>query len=114
MLQKTRYFDDNKIAVIVFTNNDFSETKTSTADTEGIISELIAIRDVKVAYALAEVGERNYKLSIRTKSDVDASDIALAMGGGGHSAAAGCRINGYLEDVIEKIVKLAKDRLPIQ
>ncbi len=37
----------------------------------------------------------------------------MTMGGGGHSAAAGCRINGYLEDVIEKIVKLANDRLPI-
>lgn len=112
VLDKAKFFEDGKIAIITFTKNDFEATGTDTADTEGIISELIAIRDVQVAYALAEVGERSFKLSIRTKSAVDASEIAMTMGGGGHSAAAGCRINGYFEDVVEKIVKLAKDRLP--
>ena len=113
VLGNARYFENNRIALIVFTKEDFEATNTSTSDTEGIIAELIAIRDVQVAYALAEVGARSYKLSIRTKASVDASDIAMTMGGGGHSAAAGCRVNGYLEDVIEKIVKLAKDRLPL-
>lgn len=113
VLDKAKFFEDGKIAIISFTKNDFEATGTDTADTEGIISELIAIRDVQVAYALAEVGERSFKLSIRTKSAVDASEIAMTMGGGGHSAAAGCRINGYFEDVVEKIVKLAKDRLPV-
>lgn len=113
VLDKAKFFEDGKIAIISFTKNDFEATDTDTADTEGIISELIAIRDVQVAYALAEVGERSFKLSIRTKSAVDASEIAMTMGGGGHSAAAGCRINGYFEDVVEKIVKLAKDRLPV-
>ncbi|MDE7372890.1 MAG: hypothetical protein K2N18_02395, partial [Clostridia bacterium] len=113
VLGGARYFENNSIAIIVFTKEDFEATNTSTSDTEGIIAELIAIRDVQVAYALAEVGTRSYKLSIRTKATVDASDIAMTMGGGGHYAAAGCRINGYLEDVIEKIVKLAKDRLPL-
>lgn len=112
VLNKTQFFQDGRIAVIVFSKEDFEATGTSTEDTEGIISELIAIADVEVAYALAEVGTRNYKLSIRTKSAVDASEIALTMGGGGHPCASGCRINGYLEDVVEKIVKLAKDRLP--
>lgn len=113
VLDKAKFFEDGKIAIISFTKNDFEATGTDTADTEGIISELIAIRDVQVAYALAEVGERSFKLSIRTKSAIDASEIAMTMGGGGHSAAAGCRINGYFEDVVEKIVKLAKDRLPV-
>ena len=110
-LERVKFFENNKIAIITFTKEDFNSTGTDTSHTEGIISELIAIRDVVVAYALAEVGERSYKLSIRTKSSVDASDIAMAMGGGGHAAAAGCRINGYYEDIIEKIIKLAKDRI---
>ncbi|MDE5601350.1 MAG: bifunctional oligoribonuclease/PAP phosphatase NrnA [Clostridia bacterium] len=111
VLTKTRFFNDNQIAVIVFTQRDFNSTGADISCTEGIITELINIKDVKVAYALAETGTHNYKLSIRTKAMVDASDIATTMGGGGHTRAAGCRINGYLEDVIEKIVKLANDRL---
>lgn len=111
VLSKVRFFEDNQIAVIVFGKEDFEATNTDISCTEGIITELIEIRDVKVAYSLAEAGTKNYKLSIRTKACVDATDIAMTMGGGGHSRAAGCRINGYLEDVIEKIVKLAKDRI---
>lgn len=112
VLDKAAFYENDKVALIIFRQEDFLQTNTSTSDTEGIISELIAINDVQVAYALAEVSERSYKVSIRTKSPVDASEIAATMGGGGHSAAAGCRINGYLEDIVEKLIKLAKDRLP--
>ncbi|MCM1455807.1 MAG: DHH family phosphoesterase, partial [Bacteroides sp.] len=55
VLNKTKLYENNNIAIIVFSKDDFDATNTSTADTEGIISELIAIRDVQVAYALAEV-----------------------------------------------------------
>lgn len=111
VLNKIRFFEDNQIAIIIFSKEDFKATNTDSSCTEGIIAEAIAVRDVKVAYSLSEVEEKNYKLSIRTKAPIDAADIANYMGGGGHASAAGCRINGYLEDVIEKIVKLAKDRL---
>ncbi len=111
VFDKTRFFCDNMVAVIVFTKDDFEATHTDNSYTEGMVSELIDIREVKVAYALAEVTKHNYKLSIRTKEGVDASEIAMMMGGGGHMRAAGCRINGFLEDIIEKIVKFANDRI---
>ena len=111
VLAKAKFYLDNQVGIIVFNAKDFLETHTSTADTEGIINELIDIDNVKVAYALSEVGDKNFKLSVRTKNPIDASEIAATFGGGGHKNAAGCRVNGYLEDVIEKIVKLAKDRI---
>jgi phosphoesterase RecJ-like protein len=110
-LDKCRLYNDNKIAVIVFSDADFEATDTKRSDTEGVISSLIDIDTVEVAYALSQVGKMNYKLSIRTKDNVDASDCAREFGGGGHKNAAGCRVNGYLEDIIEKIVKIASDRL---
>lgn len=112
VLEKIKFYSDNQIAIIVFNKDDFEATGTDTSYTEGIIAEVIAIEDVKVAYSLAEVGSKSYKVSIRTKDKlVDAADIAMNMGGGGHKAAAGCRVNGYLEDIIEKLLKYASDRL---
>lgn len=111
VFDKAKFFCDNQIAVIVFTKEDFDATKTDNTYTEGLVAELIDINEVMVAYALAEVAKHNYKLSIRTKQGIDASEIAMSMGGGGHQRAAGCRVNGYLEDIIEKIIKYAKDRL---
>jgi len=111
VLSKAEFFENDSIALIVFSKKDFEETNTDTSCTEGIISELIDISTVEVAYALSEVGQKNYKLSIRTKNDVDASDIAMTFGGGGHFNAAGARVNGFLEDIKEKLIKLAKDRI---
>lgn len=110
-LSKAKLYADGQIGIVVFTIDDFKKTNTSTGDTEGIINELIDIDSVKVAYALSEVGDKNFKLSIRSKDPIDSSDIAGVYGGGGHKNAAGCRVNGYLEDIIERIVKLATDRI---
>ena len=111
VLSNAKFFDDGQVGIIVFKSADFTATNTTTADTEGIINELIDIDSVKVAYALSEVGDKNYKLSVRTKDPVDASEIAGLYGGGGHKNAAGCRVNGYLEDIIERIAKIASDRI---
>ncbi len=111
VLSKAKFFADNQIGLIVFSNEDFNATNTSTEHTEGIVSELIDIDSVKVAYAISQVGDKNFKLSIRTKDVVDAAEIASLYGGGGHRNAAGCRINGYLEDIVERLVKIANDRI---
>ena len=111
VLSKARFFEDDKIALILFSQADFDATNTNGEHTEGIVSELIDIDSVQVAYALSEVGVRHYKLSVRTKSPIDADEIARTFGGGGHKSAAGCRINGYYEDIVDKLVKLARDRI---
>lgn len=111
VLSHARFFEDDRVGVIVFKNEDFDATNTSIDQTEGIINELIDIDSVRVAYALSEVRQNNYKLSIRSKSPINAAEIANYFGGGGHKNAAGCRVNGFEEDIIENIVKLARDRL---
>lgn len=107
----TRFFDGNEIAVMTFFKKDFTETETSTAFTDGIINELIDVDSVKIAFAVSEVGEKYYKASIRTKAPYDAASVATVFGGGGHSRAAGCRISGFYEDVVDKLLKAARDEL---
>lgn len=111
VLAKTKFFDDNRIAIITFTLQDYQATSTDCDDSEGIVNELCDLDCVKVAYALSQVGERSFKLSIRTKGNIDASEMAVIFGGGGHKNASGCRVNGYYEDIIEKLVKIASDRI---
>ena len=110
-MSKCRFFEDGKIAIITFLTSDFESTGTETSDTEGIISSAIDVDGVEVAFAVSEVKDKNFKVSVRTKNYVDASDVAGEFGGGGHEKAAGCRLNGYYEDVVDKLVKAARDRL---
>lgn len=111
VLNNAKFYDNNTIGIITFTQKDFDETNTDTSCTEGIITNIINIIGVKVALAISEVSNLNYKISIRTGEEVDASKIALVFGGGGHKNAAGLRLNGFYEDILEKLLKAVRDEI---
>ncbi|MDR3263452.1 MAG: bifunctional oligoribonuclease/PAP phosphatase NrnA [Clostridiales bacterium] len=111
VLSRTKFFAENRIGIAVFFLKDFEETGTGQEDTEGLVNSIQSIDSVTAAVAVTEIDALHYRVSIRTKEPADASDIAAVFGGGGHRLAAGCRVGGCLEDVLEKIVKAAKDRL---
>lgn len=111
VLSKCKFYEDGKIAVITFTKQDFEETGTTSSSTEGIIVGAIDVSSVEVAFAVSEASNHSYKISVRTKKSVNASELAGAFGGGGHLRAAGCRLNGFYEDIVEKLIKAARDRL---
>lgn len=60
--------------------------------------------DVGICAIEEEVGK--FKLSFRTRDPekFNVSEIAVALGGGGHKAAAGAVIEGTLEEVKEKVI----------
>lgn len=111
VLSACRFFDDGKISLITFRRSDFDETGTTSAETDGIIDAALEVASIEVAFSVSEVSDKNFKISVRTKDYVDASDLASTFGGGGHSRAAGCRLNGFYEDIVDKLLKAARDRL---
>ena len=112
VLSKAKFFEDNKIGMIFFMQDDFSATDTTADDTEGTINYIRDIDTVEVAVAITQTKQNNsYKVSIRTSDRVDASAIASVFGGGGHKNAAGCRVSGFFEDVKDKLLKACKDEL---
>lgn len=104
-LSKAKFYFDNKLAIILFTQEMFSLTNTGKEFTDGTINELININEVEIAIAMTEVNDKLYKCSIRTTEKHNSADIALAFGGGGHNRAAGFALCGYLEDVKDKIIR---------
>lgn len=111
VLSRCKFYEDDRIGVITFRKSDFAATATTSEDTEGIINNVINVKGVLIAVAVTEEYDKSFKISIRTKAPVDASSVASAFGGGGHVRAAGCRLSGYYEDVLDKILKSARDNL---
>ena len=112
VLSKAKFFQDGKIGLIYFSQEDFIATDTAMEDTEGAINYIRDIDAVEVAVAITQTQQNNsYKVSIRTSDRVDASRIASVFGGGGHKNAAGCRISGFYEDVKDKLLKACIDEL---
>jgi len=68
-------------------------------DTEGFIDYAISIVGVEVAFFLREEKEGRFRVSLRSKNQINVSRIAQRFGGGGHRKAAGCRMQGRAAEV---------------
>jgi phosphoesterase RecJ-like protein len=73
-------------------------------DPEAAVNYGLLIKGVEVTALFKEESENHYRISLRSREDVDVSAIAHIFGGGGHSRAAGCRQDGTLEEVRTRIV----------
>jgi phosphoesterase RecJ-like protein len=71
---------------------------------EGIVNYLIGIAAVDVAIFLREVAGPEFRLSLRSKGDIDVARVAEKFGGGGHRHASGCTLVGPLEAAIARVV----------
>lgn len=85
-----------------------AETGCTEQEAEGFVGEVRALHGVEVALLFVESPPGEVHVSFRSKSYVDVSEIALALGGGGHPRAAGCllKVRGVRE-AIDTVVPLA-------
>lgn len=111
VLSNAKFYENGRLAIMVYRKEDFIETGTFDKDTDGIINALKNVNSVDLAISIAEVGDKAYKVSFRSKNSVNAASCARCFGGGGHYRAAGCRLYGYFEDVYNKILTVAKEML---
>lgn len=72
-------------------------------DLGGIVDQLIVTKGVQCAIFLYETEPQVYKVSMRSKNQVDVSVVAAHFGGGGHKKAAGCTMIGSVYDVINNL-----------
>jgi phosphoesterase RecJ-like protein len=82
----------------------FRKTGAGAEDTENFANLPRSIDSVKVATVLREVGRRVWKVSLRSKGDVDVAKVAEHFGGGGHRNAAGCRIEADLKSAKKALI----------
>lgn len=83
-------------------------------DTDGIIVQLRAVEGVDIAILFKEIDKDKVKISLRAKGDVPVNKIAQQFGGGGHLKAAGCFVEGPLDQVTEAVLTyIHKHFLPL-
>lgn len=89
----------SKFVTTVITRQDIEESGGSERAVEGIANFLNFLDDAKVVMVLQEKAEGQIKGSLRTTHpDIDVSQLAKVLGGGGHKKAAGFTIQGRIEE----------------
>jgi phosphoesterase RecJ-like protein len=95
---------DGRVAWVVVTDELYRRTSTTSEDTENFINFVRSVKGVEVAVLLRQIGEAQYKISLRSKGRVDLSALAQSFGGGGHKNAAGGVMSGTIEEVTNKVI----------
>ena len=73
-------------------------------DCEGIVNYALGIEGVEVALFFRELKDGRYRVSLRSKGQVNVGVIAERFGGGGHACASGCAVSGPLATSLELIL----------
>jgi bifunctional oligoribonuclease and PAP phosphatase NrnA len=96
-----------KLATMVITNAMVARTGTHVDLTDGIINYGRSIDGVEVSASLREpkVAGEAWRVSFRSRGNVNVAAIAERFGGGGHRNAAGCSIPGSEAEIRRTIAE---------
>ncbi|NUT35204.1 MAG: bifunctional oligoribonuclease/PAP phosphatase NrnA [Hamadaea sp.] len=70
---------------------------------EGLIDGIRCAAEAEVACLLKQTGPLEWAVSLRSRGGTDVSKVAIALGGGGHRAAAGFTGRGSADEVMNRI-----------
>lgn len=96
------------VAVMHVTKDMLEKTGTKPEDTENFSNLPRMIKSVKIAALFRDMGNGFWKVSLRSKGNVNVAEIAELYGGGGHMNAAGFRTRGSLKSAKEKLLLAVK------
>ena len=108
ILSRTETELEGRLAHTYVLKEDFAVAGALPADTEDAINMTLAIASVQFAVILVEQDTGGFKLSFRSRCDVQCNKIAEQFNGGGHKAAAGAFIEGSFAEAQPTVLDVVR------
>jgi phosphoesterase RecJ-like protein len=113
ILNRMRLDPTGRIATLTVDEQLTRETGGTYEDTEGLINLPLTVKDIGAVVFFKENGPDDWRVSLRSKGDIDINAVAKEFGGGGHKNASGCSARGTVADLaalFEQRVSAAIDK----
>jgi len=104
---------EGPLAWIWVTQEQMERVGAKEEDCEGLVNYALSIGDVEVAVFFRELPEGRFRVSLRSKGKLDVAHIAEEFGGGGHTCASGCSVEGPLHAAVESVLGKIRDRTTV-
>lgn len=105
VLKNIRYFEGGRVALISVPLALVQSLDVDSDDVGALANIPRQIEGVDVGICVKEKKNGSFKVSLRTSKLVNAADVCLKFGGGGHARAGGCSFFNGAEDAEKKIVE---------
>jgi len=101
----TNLHREGSLAWIWVTQEQMDRAGAREEDCEGLVNYALSIGDVQVAVFFRELPDHRFRVSLRSKGEVNVSAVAEHFGGGGHKCASGCSVEGPLATAVARVVE---------
>ena len=108
VLDTVKRDESGRIASLRQTLQMRSDAEAVDGDNNGFVNIPLAAREVLAAVYMREVGPNEFRVSLRSKGDINVAKVAEKFGGGGHRNAAGLRIEGDWDEKERELVEAVK------
>jgi phosphoesterase RecJ-like protein len=89
---------------IVYLDHEMARAAGGTyEDTEGLINLPLTVKEIQAVVFFKQSEGDEYRVSMRSKGEIDIGSVAKEFGGGGHKNAAGCTVRGGI-DALQKLL----------
>jgi len=98
-----------RIAIVYLDHEMAREAGGTYEDTEGLINLPLTVKEIQAVVFFKQVERDEYRVSMRSKGEIDIGAVAKEFGGGGHKNASGCTVSGAIDTLqktfVERIVR---------
>jgi bifunctional oligoribonuclease and PAP phosphatase NrnA len=95
-----------RIAIVYVDHEMAREAGGTYEDTEGIINLPLTVKEIQAVVFFKQLNGEEYRVSMRSKGDVDIGSVAKVFNGGGHKNAAGCSATGPIDSLQKTFVQM--------
>jgi phosphoesterase RecJ-like protein len=103
--------DEGRLAVVFVDRAMAAAAGGTYEDTEGLINLPLTVKDIQAVVFFKEIDTNEYRVSLRSKGDIDVGAVAKQFGGGGHKNASGCTVTGTYSEVRELLTRRLIDAI---
>ncbi len=107
LVEQMEYYFGNKVTLICITAEMMDKMGVDSNDLEGCAALPLQVEGAQIGIMVKEREKDIYKVSMRSSTDVNVSEICMRFGGGGHKKAAGCQVCGDIKSVKHALVEAA-------
>lgn len=104
VINTMEYYLDDKCSISAVTLEEMEKEGLKQEDLEGIAGISTMLESIEVGIVIRQKDTNKFKVSMRSTGDVDVSEICKKFDGGGHVKAAGCTLEGDLNEIKRKLL----------
>lgn len=93
-----------RIAVLYLDDEMLRQAGGTYDDTEGLINEPLTVKEIQAVIFFKRTAADEFRVSLRSKGDVNIGAVAKSYGGGGHKNAAGCTVHGEIAELKARFI----------